>query len=54
MKMRAISIFLKGDAHDDGFMEGVLKYGYDAIMDFMLYHTEEFKKKIDGLLNATN
>lgn len=46
--------FLKGDARDDGFMEGVLKYDYDAIIDFMLYHTEEFKKRIDGLLNATS
>ena len=45
--------YLKGDAHDEEFMSDVLKCRYDAIVDFMVYRSDEFKVKADKLLNST-
>lgn len=45
--------YLQGDAHNDGFMSDVLKGGYDAIVDFMIYRSGEFKEKADKLLSST-
>lgn len=45
--------YLQGDAHDGNFMSGVLKSIYDAIVDFMLYRSGEFKEKAELLLSAT-
>lgn len=35
--------FVRGNAHDKGFMAELLKKRFDAIVDFMVYSTEEFK-----------
>ena len=46
--------YVKGDAHDNAFLESLLTEKYDAIVDFMVYNTEEFKFRRDLLLSATN
>ena len=46
--------YLQGDAHDANFMSNVLKKKYDAIVDFMIYKTSEFKEKVDLLLKSTS
>ena len=46
--------YVKGDAHDTAFLQSLLAEKYDAIVDFMVYNTEEFKSRRDLLLNATN
>ena len=46
--------YIKGDAHDTAFLQSLLAEKYDAIVDFMVYNTEEFKARRDLLLNATN
>ena len=46
--------YVKGDAHDTAFLKSLLAKKYDAIVDFMVYSTEEFKSRCDILLNATN
>ena len=46
--------YIKGDAHDDAFMTEILKDGYDAIVDFMIYGSGEFEKKASRLLNSTD
>jgi nucleoside-diphosphate-sugar epimerase len=45
--------YLRGDAHDENFLSDILKDRYDAIVDFMIYRSEEFGKKAGKLLNAT-
>ena len=45
--------YVKGDAHDTVFLKSLLVEKYDAIVDFMVYNTEEFKVRRDILLNAT-
>ena len=45
--------YVKGDAHDSIFLKSLLSEDYDAIVDFMVYKTEEFRKRRDMLLNAT-
>lgn len=47
-------IYLKGDAHDRSFMEEILREGWDAIVDFMVYHTDEFAGRVDLLLRLTD
>lgn len=46
--------YVKGDAHDVSFLKSLLTDKYDAIVDFMIYNTVEFKSKRDMLLDATN
>ena len=46
--------YVKGNAHDTAFLQSLLTKKYDAIVDFMVYNTEEFKVKRDLLLGATN
>lgn len=46
--------YVKGDAHDTTFLQSLLVEKYDAIVDFMVYNTEEFKLRRDLLLGATN
>lgn len=48
--------FIKGDAKNDVFLKSILKKDkkYDAIIDFMVYHTDEFKNRVDLLLSSTN
>ena len=46
--------YVKGDAHDTEFLKSLLIAKYDAIVDFMVYNTEEFKARRDLLLDSTN
>ena len=46
--------YVRGDAHDTAFLKLLFGEKYDAIVDFMVYNTEEFKSRRDILLNATN
>ncbi len=46
--------YVKGDAHDTAFLKLLLAEKYDAIVDFMVYNTEEFKSRCDLLLCSTN
>ena len=46
--------YLQGDAHNEAWISSVLSEGtWDAVVDFMVYSTEEFKARVDLLLNAT-
>ncbi len=46
--------YIKGNAHDDIFLKDILlKNNYDVIIDFMVYHLDEFSKRIDFVLNNT-
>ena len=45
--------YVRGDAHDRTFMQSLLCEKYDAIVDFMLYNTDEFKARRDLFLGAT-
>jgi len=46
--------FVQGNAHDDVFLKSLLEgHRWDAIVDFMIYSTDEFRKRISLLLGAT-
>lgn len=45
--------FLKGNAKESGFLKPLLDQGWDAIIDFMVYSTQEFSARIDSFLAAT-
>lgn len=45
--------YICGNAHDDGFLNDLLKRKYDAIVDFMIYTTDEFEKRYKRLLQST-
>lgn len=45
--------YFVGDAKDDVYMSEILKNDYDAIVDFMMYGTEEFRKKHEILIGNT-
>lgn len=45
--------FLKGNAKDFTFLKPLLAQGWDAIIDFMVYSTTEFRNRIDSFLAAT-
>jgi len=46
--------FLQGNAHDNEFLSSLLKDDYwDAIVDFMVYDTNEFQRRKNLLLSAT-
>ena len=45
--------YLIGDAHDMYFLQKVLSNGWDAIVDFMVYSTEEFKERVKYFLDST-
>lgn len=46
--------YIKGDAKDDAFLDELLEVGYSAIIDFMVYHTEEFENRMIRLLAKTD
>ena len=53
-KSDANTKFIKGDAHNKQFVLDVLKArDYDDVIDFMIYTTEEFKDRLDILLENT-
>ena len=45
--------YICGNAKDISFIKMILKDEYDAIIDFMVYNTAEFKSRIEILLNKT-
>ncbi|MBI4979304.1 MAG: NAD-dependent epimerase/dehydratase family protein [Spirochaetes bacterium] len=45
--------YVKADAKNSESMRDLLKGKFDAIVDFMIYGTEEFKKKHEHLLQST-
>ncbi len=45
--------YLQGDAHELSFLKEILNMRYDAIIDFMIYSTEQFKNNMNLLLNST-
>lgn len=46
--------YIKGNAHDEQFLQSVLRYEeWDTIVDFMNYSTEEFKQRYELLVNST-
>lgn len=46
--------YVQGDAQDPDFLASILKQGWDAVVDFMIYTTPAFEKKIDILLGSTD
>ncbi len=45
--------YLKGNAHDDIFLGEVLSQPWDAIVDFMVYGTQAFHRRLELLLGRT-
>lgn len=45
---------IKANGKDDAFLKALLKEGFDAIVDFMIYSTEQFKARFDLLLKNTS
>lgn len=45
--------FVCGNAREDGFVDGLLKRRFDAVVDFMNYGYDEFKSRFGRLLDAT-
>lgn len=45
--------YLQGNAKEERFLGEILQRDYDAIVDFMVYNTQEFKDRLDILLNRT-
>lgn len=44
--------YIQGNAHEIDFLSLVLQEDWDAIVDFMVYSTHEFKQRVDMLLNS--
>jgi len=45
--------YIRGDARDDTFLRELLQRDWDVIVDFMVYDTPAFRRRIDDLLGAT-
>ena len=45
--------YLQGDAHEDTFIQKTVADKYDAIVDFMVYSTSEFRRKHEWFLQNT-
>lgn len=45
--------YMTGDAHEVGFIKSILENGYDAVVDFMVYGSEEFRDRLSLLLGST-
>lgn len=46
--------YITGNAKDEKFIAGILARGYNAIVDFMIYETADFKSAYKRLLNSTD
>lgn len=46
--------YAKGNAKETGFLSGLLTNQWDAIIDFMVWSTDEFKARASGFLNSTS
>lgn len=45
--------FIKGNAHDNSFLNSLLNKKWDCIVDFMVYNTSEFQARVESILDAT-
>lgn len=46
--------FILGDAQNDIFLETILNNEFDAIVDFMTYSTDKFRRRLSAFLNSTS
>ena len=46
--------YIKGNAHNKEFLQSLLMKPWDAIIDFMVYSTQDFKDRVSLLLNSTS
>lgn len=46
--------YIKGNAHELSFLNYLVARQWDAIVDFMVYSTEEFRQRVGVLLQSTN
>lgn len=46
--------YATGDAHDSAFLESLLRSPWDAVVDFMIWSTEGFRERCQGLLSVTD
>lgn len=46
-------IYITGNAKDKAFLDTLLEQKFDAIVDFMIYKTEEFRERVMALLEST-
>jgi nucleoside-diphosphate-sugar epimerase len=46
--------YIQGNAHDIDFLKSLLEEKWDAIVDFMVYSTPSFKKRVELFLDATS
>lgn len=46
--------YIKGNAKDYGFLESLLNKHYDAIIDFLVYSSNDFKKRLPIILEHTD
>ena len=44
--------YVQGNAHDDAFIRPLQTEGMDVVVDFMVYNTEEFKKRASLMLDS--
>lgn len=45
---------LIGNALEEDFLTSVLKEGWDVVVDFMVYSTSHFQRRVERLLNSTS
>lgn len=45
--------YVVGNAHDNGFLSPILQQGWDCIVDFMSYNTDEFRTRATKILSST-
>lgn len=45
--------YIQGNAHDDRFLKEILRGGWDAIVDFMVYDTSRFLRRSEYILDAS-
>ena len=46
--------YIQGNAQDLVFLKSILNQHWDAIVDFMVYSSDNFKNRIDLLLKSTS
>ncbi|MAB04949.1 MAG: epimerase [Rhodobacteraceae bacterium] len=46
--------YIRGNARNDAFLADVLRARWDVIVDFMVYDTPTFRRRVDALLDATD
>ena len=46
--------YFTGNAREEGFLRGILEKGYDAVLDFMVYGSGEFRDRLPLFLENTD